>query len=99
MAWHMGNPLSQTLFTSFYLDRMLWPQPKSIDEARFNRDKPHDTGNELVHLILRAYCLGLVKTCDFVHQTIGNEHYYEVGHSVRYLIPALEGSFIAQIRR
>lgn len=92
MAWHMGNPLSQTLFTSFYLDRMLWPQPKSIDEARFDRDKPNDPGSELVYLILRAYCLGLIKTCDFVHRTIGNEHYYEVGHSVRCVFSALPGS-------
>lgn len=99
MAWHMGNPLSQTLFTSFYLDRMLWPVPKSIDEARFIRDKPNDPGNELVHLILRSYCLGLVKTCDFVHRTVGNEHYYEVGYSFQCLFSAPLGSFLTQIRR
>ena len=82
MAWHMGNPLSQTLFTSFYLDRMLWPKPESLNEATFDRDKRTVTGNKLVHLVLHAYCLALVKTCDFVHRTISKEHYYEVCCSV-----------------
>ena len=78
MAWHMGNPLSQTLFTSFYLDRMLWPEPKTLDDARFDRDRLAPPGNEMIHTVLRAYCLGLVKCCDFVHRTIGKEQYYEV---------------------
>ena len=78
MAWHMGYPLSQTLFTSFYLDRMLWPEPKSLDDARFERDQLKSSGNELVQVVLRAYCLALVKTCDYVHRTISREHYYEV---------------------
>lgn len=78
MAWQMGNPLSQTLFTSFYLDRMLWPEPKTLDQARFDRNKPAVPGNELVHVVLRAYCVGLIKSCDLVHRTISREQYYEV---------------------
>lgn len=78
MAWQMGNPLSQTLFTSFYLDRMLWPQPKTLDQARFDRDNRAAPGNEALHVVLRAYCLGMIKSCDFVHRTIGKEQYYEV---------------------
>lgn len=79
MAWHMGNPLSQTLFTSFYLDHLLWPEPKSLEEAKFDRDKPNSSEKGLVDLVLRAYCLALLKSCNFVHQTISKEHYYEVG--------------------
>lgn len=78
MAWHMGHPLSQTLFTSFYIDRLLWPDPKILEHARFYRGTKPDLENSLTNLVLRAYCLALVKTCDFVHRRIGTEHYYEV---------------------
>lgn len=87
MAWHMGHPLSQTLFTSIYLDKLLWPVPKSFDEHTFHRgDDQAQSENEqqqpLVHLVLRAYCLGLVKCCDLVHRRITQEYYYEVGINV-----------------
>lgn len=80
MAWHMGNPLSQTLFTSLYLDRLLWPEPKTLAQARFERDEIPE-GNLMLHSILRAFCLGLIKACGLVHQTICTEHYYEVGQT------------------
>lgn len=73
----MGHPLSQSLFTSAYIDRLLWPDPKTLEQARFERDKTPGPGNKLLHLVLRAYCLGLVKTCDFVRRRIMSEHYYE----------------------
>ena len=79
MAWHMGNPLSQTLFTSLYLDHLLWPEPRTLEQASFDRNGT-GRGNEMLHIVLRAYCLGLVKTCDFVHRKITTEHYYEVAH-------------------
>lgn len=78
MAWHMGHPLSQSLFTSLYLDRLLWPEPKTLERARFDRDWEPGPGNEMLHVVLRAYCLGLIKTCDYVHRRISTEHYYEV---------------------
>lgn len=82
MAWHMGFPLSQCLFTSFYIDRLLWPEPKALDEAQFYRSETSggfDTfGNKLLHLVLRAYCLGLIKTCDYVHRRIVSERHYDV---------------------
>lgn len=77
MAWHMGYPLSQTLFTSLYIERLLWPTPKTLDEARFDRDDPANS-QSVLHEVLRPFCLGLIKTCDFVHAKIGAEHYYEV---------------------
>ena len=78
MTWHMGHPLSQSLFTSAYIDRLLWPDPKILEQALFERDKTPGPGNKLLHLVLRAYCLGLIKTCDFVRRRIMSEHYYEV---------------------
>ncbi|KAL4958539.1 Mak10 subunit, NatC N-terminal acetyltransferase-domain-containing protein [Aspergillus filifer] len=79
MAWHMGHPLSQTLFTSIYLDKLLWPTPQNYDDAHFGRGESTNEKNlpELVHLVLRAYCLGLVKCCDLVHARVVSEFYYE----------------------
>ena len=79
VAWHMGHPLSQTLFTSMYIDRLLWPVPKTLAEASFTRDSGMPREHEKVlHVVLRAYCLTLIKTCDLVHKRINQETYYEV---------------------
>ncbi|KAL4812335.1 Mak10 subunit, NatC N-terminal acetyltransferase-domain-containing protein [Aspergillus spinulosporus] len=79
MAWHMGHPLSQTLFTSLYLDKLLWPIPKHIEDAHFGREglSVDREQPDLVHIVLRAYCLALVKCCDFVHARVTSEFYYE----------------------
>ncbi|KAL1970414.1 hypothetical protein VTN77DRAFT_5575 [Rasamsonia byssochlamydoides] len=82
MAWHMGHPLSQTLFTSIYLDKLLWPVPKTLEEARFYRGERQngvdvEEQRPLTHLVLRAFCLALVKACDLVHTRVTAEYYYE----------------------
>ncbi|KAL4944560.1 hypothetical protein BDV06DRAFT_220186 [Aspergillus oleicola] len=79
MAWHMGHPLSQTLFTSIYIDKLLWPTPQNYNDAHFGRGELLKGKNlpELVHHVLRAYCLGLVKCCDLVHARVISEFYYE----------------------
>lgn len=76
MAWHMGSPLSQSLFTSVYIDKLLWPEPRVLTDAQFFPGGDDDA--PLLQRILRAYCLGLVKCCDFVHKQISSEHCYEV---------------------
>ncbi|EFW22896.1 amino-acid N-acetyltransferase subunit Mak10 [Coccidioides posadasii str. Silveira] len=93
VAWHMGHPLSQTLFTSIYLDLLLWPVPSSLEDAQFHRcsqagghepqsnegDQGGGGGNgaDLVSIVLRAYCLALVKACDRVIARVSSEYYYE----------------------
>ncbi|KAJ5591477.1 uncharacterized protein N7459_001846 [Penicillium hispanicum] len=74
MAWHMGHPLSQTLFTSIYLDRILWPVPRTMEDARFDRVPSQ---SPIVSLVFRTYCLALIKACDFVHARVASEYYYE----------------------
>lgn len=77
MAWHVGYPLSQTLFTSIYVESILMPNPATLDDAHFIRDangKPPAP----MHAVLRAYILGLLKTCGNVNERIKSEHYYEV---------------------
>ena len=87
MAWHMGYSLHQTLFTSSYIDRLLDLEPKSLDEAVFDRSNRTQSGNELLHLVLRAFCLGMIKTCGFVNFRVTAEKNYEVStiNSLQYL--------------
>ena len=82
MAWHMGHPLSQTLFTSLHIDRLLWPEPVELEEACFYRTAPELVTNSLLHTVFRAYCLATIKNCDYVHRRISGEHYYEVGGTI-----------------
>ena len=79
----MGYPLSQTLFTSIYINRLLWPEPTSLDKADFHSVATGASqGTQVVQRVLRAYCLGTIKACDFVHSMVSDQHYYEVrGHS------------------
>lgn len=75
----MGHPLSQTLFTSLYVERIVWPEPKVLDQASFTHEGAPEGVNPLLHVVLRAYCLLLIKTCGLVFDTINNEAFYEVG--------------------
>ncbi|TVY38701.1 N-alpha-acetyltransferase, NatC auxiliary subunit [Lachnellula subtilissima] len=76
MAWHMGHPLAQTIFTSLYIDRILDPCPTSLEQTYFDKSESCDD-EPLMHQVLRAYCLGLLKTCGYVNQRVKSEHYYE----------------------
>lgn len=78
MAWHTGYPLSQTLFTSVYIDKLLWPEVKVLEQAQFYRgDVPdHRRPGPLLE-VLRAYCLALIKGCDFVMAKITGRDYFE----------------------
>lgn len=96
----MGHPLSQTLFTSLYLDRLLWPIPATLDGAQFTR-RTQETRSEpevsegmqhgkgeltdpgLVSIVLRAYCLALVKACDRVIGRVSSEYYFEVSSQLQ----------------
>ncbi|KAI9787913.1 MAG: hypothetical protein M1835_002590 [Candelina submexicana] len=78
ISWHKGYPLSQTLFTSLHIDKLLWPEPKALEQARFgDRPSKETVENILLHSTLRAYCLGLIKSCDYVLNRVGSEHYNE----------------------
>nr|CDP30501.1 Putative MAK10 subunit [Podospora anserina S mat+] len=76
MAWYQGYPLSQTLLTNVYIDRMLEPEPMVLGDADFIRGKAVGEG-ETMHVVLRAYCLGVVKCCWYINDRIKFEHYYE----------------------
>ncbi|KAF2024721.1 amino-acid N-acetyltransferas-like protein subunit Mak10 [Setomelanomma holmii] len=78
MAWHTGYPLSQTLFTSVYIDKLLWPETKALEQAQFYRGMVDDDRRPAPLLqVLRAYCLALIKGCDFVIAKITGRDYFE----------------------
>ena len=75
--------MSQTLFTNVYIEAMLMPFPQTINEAHFIRDDQGAIDYDIMNKnpvvsILRAYILGLLKSCHFVNERIKAEHYYEV---------------------
>lgn len=74
----MGYPLSQTVFTSVYVESLLMPPPYNIDEANFIRGSDYDPSLNPNLEVLRAYCLGMLKACGYVNERIRSEHFYEV---------------------
>ncbi|KAK4215009.1 N-alpha-acetyltransferase 35, NatC auxiliary subunit [Rhypophila decipiens] len=77
MAWHLGYPLSQTLLTNVYIEAMLMPAPTNLREADFIRNHAEGARPDPMFTVLRAYCLGLLKSCWYVTERIKREHYYE----------------------
>ncbi|KAF1952010.1 amino-acid N-acetyltransferas-like protein subunit Mak10 [Byssothecium circinans] len=78
MAWHTGYPLSQTLFTSVYIDRLLWPEAKVLERAQFYRGEIEEAKRPGTLLqVLRAYCLAVVKGCDYVIARVTARDYFE----------------------
>ncbi|KAG9720896.1 Mak10-domain-containing protein, partial [Aureobasidium melanogenum] len=78
MAWHQGYALSQTLFTSLHMYSLLTPYFRPLNAIVFNpkRTSPKQP-DPLISSVLRAFCLGIIKSCDAVIQEITSEHYYE----------------------
>ncbi|PFH62057.1 hypothetical protein XA68_15265 [Ophiocordyceps unilateralis] len=77
MSWHLGYPLSQTLFTSVHVEALLMPTPATVHEACFVRHADATANQQPMLRVLRAYCLGMLKACGYVNERIKSEHYYE----------------------
>ncbi|UNI20121.1 N-alpha-acetyltransferase, non-catalitic subunit, variant 2 [Purpureocillium takamizusanense] len=77
MSWHLGYPLAQTILTSVYVEALLMPVPSSIEQAYFVRRGNLDANRHPMLLVLRAYCLGMLKVCSYVNERIKSEHFYE----------------------
>ena len=75
----MGYPLSQTLFTSIHIERLLWPEPKRLSDASFWRDSADlKDATTLLRNVFQPYCLSVIKCCDLVLSMVTGQHYYEV---------------------
>ncbi|KAG5980011.1 hypothetical protein E4U55_004484 [Claviceps digitariae] len=78
MSWHVGYPLSQTIFTSVYVEALLMIEPKCTKQAHFVRDQDTEAAdNQPMLQVLRAYILGMLKACGYVNERIKAEHFYE----------------------
>jgi len=87
VAWHEGYPLSQTVFTSLHIDRLLSPDNGmpynfSIDPEE---DIPSGIKYQLTHNILRACCIAVIKCCQFVLFAVQSQHFYEEEDFVTHL--------------
>jgi N-alpha-acetyltransferase 35, NatC auxiliary subunit len=70
----MGHPLSQTIFTSLYIDRLLNSKSTVLEDICF----VNATTEPISLKVLRAYCLGLLMACSRVNNRVKSEHFYEV---------------------
>ena len=69
--------MSRTLFTSLYIDRLLWPEPKSVEDAQFHHGTGDLDGLPLIHTVLRSYCVAVVRCCFYVIGKMHSQDYYE----------------------
>jgi hypothetical protein len=79
MAWHQGYALSQTLFTSLHMYSLLTNYYRPLGHVVFKKmsSKHNKDDHVLISKVLRAFCIGVIKSCDAVIQEITSEHYYE----------------------
>ncbi|ORY63957.1 Mak10 subunit, NatC N-terminal acetyltransferase-domain-containing protein [Pseudomassariella vexata] len=77
MAWHQGYPLSQTLLTSVYVEVLTKTHPTTIEEVTFTGSSETEKNLPTLLFALKAYCIGLLKGCDFVNELVKDELYYE----------------------
>lgn len=62
---------------------LLTPYYRPLDAIVFNPKKTSpEQPDPLISSVLRAFCLGIIKSCDAVIQEITSEHYYEEEDSV-----------------
>jgi hypothetical protein len=71
MAWHEGYPLAQTLFSSHYIDKLLSLEAQTVDQIHFTKSgKENVWVAPLLHVVLRAYCIAVIKCCDYALEEI-----------------------------
>jgi hypothetical protein len=78
MAWLEGSSLSQTLFTSHHIDHLL-TQPRSQGCLPYFHIGSNMQGSppEWLSIVLRAYCLGIIKHCNVAIGIVQGQQYYE----------------------
>lgn len=87
IAWHDGYPLSQTVFTSLHIDRLLSPDNRKPYTFLYGEVPGVELSDEqqLVHTVLRAYCLGLIKCIQLPLHIVQSQNFYEEEDFVTHL--------------
>lgn len=83
MSFHEGYPLSQNLFTSLHIFRLICPDNEY--PYHFYYDRNRTVEDHLLHTVLRAYCIGVLKCCQLALQLIQDHTFYEEEDGVTYL--------------
>jgi N-alpha-acetyltransferase 35, NatC auxiliary subunit len=77
MAWHLGYPLSQTLLTSVYVEALMKVPATEISKVQFTRDPAGRDRQPKLLFVLRAYCIGMLRSCHMVNEVVKGALYYE----------------------
>lgn len=87
VSWLDGYPLSQTIYTSLHIDRLLSPDKVHKDTFYFGSKPPPllTERDALVHKVLRAYCIALIKSCQLILYLIQSQNFYEEEDFVTHL--------------
>jgi hypothetical protein len=94
----LGYPLSQNVFTSLHVFRLISPTnsyPYNLEQPHTKDDPKQDECTHLVLNILRAYCIGVIKSVQLMLQLIQSHVSFEEEDTVTYLfglelLPRLE---------
>jgi hypothetical protein len=86
IAWLEGHPLSQTVFTSLHLDRLLSPDNRYPYNLLYGGQADLSTNNAcLTHVVIKAYCVALTKCCAQVLVTVQSQNFYDEEDFVTHL--------------
>ncbi|KAN0059684.1 N-alpha-acetyltransferase, non-catalitic subunit [Thecaphora frezii] len=76
-SWHLGRALSQTIYTCLYFHDLKKLSPRALEFlSRPSTSKPAPPP-ELVCLVLRAFIVATVKTCDIVWNELTKQNVYD----------------------
>ncbi|OQN98783.1 hypothetical protein B0A48_15452 [Cryoendolithus antarcticus] len=85
-AWLEGYPLSQTIYTSVHVDALMAPEnrhPYPLHSSPSAGDQATEAG--LVHTVLGAYCIAVIKSVECVLQMVQSQNFYEEEDFVTHL--------------
>lgn len=86
IAWLEGYPLSQTVFTSLHVDRLLSPDNRYPYNLLYGEQPDLSTNEEcLTHIVIKAYCVALAKCCAQVLLTVQSQNFYDEEDFVTHL--------------
>lgn len=73
--------------TSVYIDALTRSSPQNLNEAVFIHDP--DVKEPRFLFVLRAYCIALVRGCQYVNELMKEELYYEVSTAPFHCISSI----------
>lgn len=86
IEWLEGYPLSQTVFTCLFVDRLLDPGNEGTNFREGDDGGSMDGVDDvLTHRILKAYCVAVIKCVDTSMQAVQAQTYYEEEDFVTHL--------------